>query len=584
MGEAAIFASRLSLIDSSTGHQPITSEDDTTVLACNGEIYNHEELRNGLRKKGHRFKTKTDVEVILHLYEEYGVGFLNMLNGQFAFAIYDTRRRRLLLARDPMGICPLFYTKVPHRVIFASEIKAIVQHPLVVRQVDVIGIDQMLAFPGLVSPRTMFQGIASLPAGHYAEVYGGNIHVREYWDMEYPEIESIAYDKPDSYYAETLCAHIERAVSRRLAADVPVGVCLSGGLDSSLIAVIAGSAMSDSPLKSYAVRFPGLPMCESKHRTVLTQCRSENHMEVDVDCETILNRLFEAVYYSECPLKETYNVASLELAEKVHRSGIKAVLMGEGADELFGGYPGYRFDTIRDRGVPRLGSEVRNRLEADLRQKVWGVESMLYESHLLESRASRRALYSQELASVLQEEDAYDVGVIRKERLQNRHMVHQRSYLDIKLRLCDHLVSDHGDRMCMANSVEARYPFLDKDMLEFVKEIPPYLMVNDRYEKYVLRKAGEAMLPKGVCWRPKYAFHAPGSHMLLQKKEGAFDEFLSYEAIKAQGYFDPDVVRELARRQACRPDALSIPNETDVMMFVITFGMFLKAFNMPPLG
>jgi asparagine synthase (glutamine-hydrolysing) len=245
---------RLAIIDPVGGDQPLFNEDRSVVSICNGEIFNYRELRDGLMKRGHTFKTSCDVEVLAHLYEESGAGFLNQLNGQFAFAIYDRKQKRLLLARDHFGINPLFYTVAGNVLIFGSEIKAILQHPLVRPEVNLGGLDQIMSFPGLVSPQTMFKGIYSLKSGHCLIVSNGEVRVSEYWDLDYPECGEVSYDKPESYYVERLSELFERSVAYRLQADVPVGFYLSGGLDSSMIAAMI-SRLSTQKRHAFSISF-----------------------------------------------------------------------------------------------------------------------------------------------------------------------------------------------------------------------------------------------------------------------------------------------------------------------------------------
>src|SRR5215208_5470507 len=220
---------RLSIMDPEGGDQPLYNEDGSVVVVCNGELYNYRQLRTDLKDRGHTFKTNCDVEILPHLYEEMGVALLNELNGQFAFAIYDSRDRHLLLARDHFGVNPLFYTISDDVLIFASEIKAILEHPLARKEVDPTGLDQVLTFPGLVSPRTAFKGIESLKSGHYISVKERNVSVREYWDLDYPKVGEACYDKPEAYYVNNLGDLLTEAVMYRLQSDVPVGFYLSGG-------------------------------------------------------------------------------------------------------------------------------------------------------------------------------------------------------------------------------------------------------------------------------------------------------------------------------------------------------------------
>src|ERR1700733_15131878 len=221
--DAGLGFRRLSIIDLKTGDQPLFNEDRSVVLTCNGEIYNYIELRDTLEKGGHQFRTNTDVEVLVHLFEDEGTAFLSRLNGQFAFVVYNVKDKTLFLARDQFGICPLYYTEVAGLFIYASEIKAILEHPMVAREVDLTGLDRVLTLPGAISPRTVFKNIYSVPPGHYVVVKNNDVAVREYWDLEYPRIEEADDGKPEAYYVETLKDLFERSVRYRLQADVPVG-------------------------------------------------------------------------------------------------------------------------------------------------------------------------------------------------------------------------------------------------------------------------------------------------------------------------------------------------------------------------
>src|SRR5215216_2349 len=260
---------RLAIIDIEGGDQPIYNEDHSIVLVCNGEIYNYRQLRHDLEQKGHLFRTDCDVEVLVHLYEEFGTGFLSKLNGQFAFVIYDMNQQKLFMARDQFGINPLYYTLVDDVLIFASEIKAILKHPLARREVDLTGLDQVLSFPGLISPRTMFQDIHSLDSGHYLEVKGATVQVNQYWDLEYPTMEEATYDRSESYYIQELTSFFAESVKYRLQADVPVGFYLSGGLDSSLTGAMIKKVSPDVTRHSFSIAFADKEICESKYQRAM---------------------------------------------------------------------------------------------------------------------------------------------------------------------------------------------------------------------------------------------------------------------------------------------------------------------------
>src|SRR5919109_641815 len=337
---------RLSIIDLEGGDQPLYNEDRSIVLMCNGEIFNYCELRNILIRKGHVFRTKSDVEVLVHLYEEEGEDFLNKLNGQFSFVIYDRKEKKLFLARDHFGINPLFYTVANGMFIFASEIKSILEHPLVRREVDLTGLDQILSFPGLVSPRTMFKDIESLKSGHHIIVNGSNIKITEYWDLDYPKIGEIPYDRPESYYVDRLRELLSQSIRYRLQADVPVGFYLSGGLDSSLIAAMIKNILPNVKRHSFSIGFTDTDMeiNETTYQKIMTKRVESIHHEIIFEWNEISERLPNVIYQCECPVKESYNTCSMALSEATRNNGITVVLTGEGSDELFAGYIGYRFD------------------------------------------------------------------------------------------------------------------------------------------------------------------------------------------------------------------------------------------------
>lgn len=573
---------RLKIIDPEGGDQPLYNEDQSIVLICNGEIYNYLELRKELLQKGHAFRTRVDVEVLLHLYEEEGLDLLAKLNGQFAFVIYDRKKKILFLARDHIGINPLYYTIVNGVLIFASEIKAILQHPLVTSEVDLTGLDQLLSFPGLVSPRTMFKGIQSLPSGHCLTVIDGHVQVREYWDLDYPRSTELAYDQPEEFYVDKLKDLFACAVSYRLQADVPVGLYLSGGLDSSLMASMINSVSPRSSRHSFSIAFADKEICESSYQRLIANRIGSQHHETVFTWSEISEKLQAMIYHCECPVKETFNTCSLALSAAAKSAGISVVLGGEGADELFAGYMGYRFDQSNIRKVKNYDLETIQ--EDELREKLWGDKDIFYEVDQYALRETKSAIYSPAVNESFADFDCTNFKLINQEKLKGRHPIHQRSYLDFKLRLSDHLLSEHGDRMVMANAVEGRYPFLDIDLVEFAREIPPNLKLNGYTEKYILKRVAADLVPKQIIKREKFGFRAPGSPYLLRQNIGWINDLLSYERIRSEGYFNPDVVESLKAQYSELDFNLNPHLETDLLLIVLTFGIFLELFNLPSLN
>ncbi len=579
----ALGFTRLSIIDLEGGMQPIYNEDDSLIMICNGEIFNYIELRQELEGRGHTFKTGTDVEVIIHLYEEKGLEFLNQLNGQFAFAIYDFRQHRLFCARDHFGIIPFFYTTIDGVFVFASEIKAILEHPQVEIELDLVGLDQIFSFPALIGSRTMFKNIHGLENGHYLMARDSD-HIKsvEYWDLVYPEIGHIAFREDENYYIEGLAELIGQSVRLRLRADVPVGFYISGGLDSSIVAAKVRELTPHIKRYSFSVDFEEKDKSEVRYQRIMADFIQSHHFEKLFLFADISRRLRRVVYHAEYPLKETYNTASLALSESARARNIKVVLVGEGADEWFAGYPGYKFDRFRQMRNRCLSQESLR--ERKINGEIWGDENLYFEINQGEMQKIKKALYSDHLNELYGEFDCLKHGVVNKERLANRDILHKRSYLDYKLRLVSHLIADHGDRMAYANSVEARYPFLDKNLVEFAAGIPPGLKLKEYEEKYILKRVARDMIPAEIIRREKFAFHAPGSPYLLKRDIEYIHDLLSFETIKRQGYFNPHTVEKLKEQYTHEKFRLNIPYESDLLIIVITFGIFLEEFKIPPLS
>jgi asparagine synthase (glutamine-hydrolysing) len=576
---------RLGIVDPVHGRQPMYNEDETIVLVCNGELYDYAEIRCALEERGHTLRSNCDVEVLAHLYEERELTFLRRLNGQFAFVLYDKRASKLILARDHAGICPLYYSIVDGTIIFASEIKAILAHPLAQREVDLAGLNQMFSLPALVSPTTMFRNIHSLPHGHYLTVQDSSVKLTKYWDLDYPEnIAGADTTKEVDYYAETLRGLLQRAIARRLQADVSVGYYLSGGLDSSLIASTVASLSPCVTRHSFSISLPAHSyMSEAPYQRHLAQQLRSVHHEIALDIQDIGARIPAAVYHSECPLKETYNTASLALSESAHAASIPVVLSGEGADELFAGYPGYQFDFLRTKSVSS-GGGAGTSIDDCNRKKLWGDSNIYYMDDTGEHNHVKTSLYSSAVRAYLDEQEPDALCIVDKARLIGRHPIHQRSYLDFVIRLSGHLLADHGDRMAMANTVEARYPFLDLDVIEFATRIPPALKFNGQTGKYVLKAAAHGLVPDTIIERQKFPFSTPGSPDLVRHDIGWINDVLHADVLRRQGYFDAAAVDRIRSRYSSPAFELLPAFDEDWLLLVLTFGLLLDSFQLPNLN
>jgi len=571
---------RLSIIDVKNGHQPFYSADGSVVMICNGEIYNHNELRKELKTKGYSFNTNCDVEVIVNLYLEYGYKFIKRLNGQFAFAIFDKKKKSLLLARDHFGICPLFYTHTDGLLIFGSEIKAILKHPEVRKQVNLEGLDQILTFPGMVSPVTMFTGIKSIPPGHFVSMNQDILSVNEYWDLEYQDINSAGEQHTESYYIEKLDELLQESVRYRLSSEVPIGYYLSGGLDSSLVGSLMHKVGKGNRYPSFSIVFPGDDeFDEQKHQAQLSTYLNGTNYRTVFNSQEVEKRLKAAVWSSESPLKETYNTCSLALSQSVKENGVKVILSGEGADELLGGYIGYRFDKQRQKNIGV--KEIHEELEDEYRLRLWGDKDFFYEKDYYEFSSVKKSLYSKAVRGDFKRFDAVGALQINRKKITNKHVLHQRSYIDFKLRLGDHLIADHCDRVCYANSIEGRFPFLDINVVEFIRTIPPELKLNGLIEKYILKQVAKKYIPQEIVNRQKFGFIAPGSPALLRQNVEWINDLLSYHQIKRQGFFDPNMIERLKLQYAQKDFRLNLPYDSDLLIVVITFNIFLELFDMP---
>ncbi|MFL6244441.1 MAG: asparagine synthase (glutamine-hydrolyzing) [Thermoanaerobaculia bacterium] len=565
-------ARRLSIVDLAGGHQPHANEDGSIVSVCNGEIYNFPELRHQLEQHGHTFRSRCDVEVLVHLYEEHGAALAEQLNGQFAFAVFDRRKRELLLARDHVGIAPLFYTVIAGTLLFASEIKALLAYPGVIAEVNPEGLDQLLTFPGLVSPTTMFRGIHALPPGHILLARDGVVTTRQYWDLVYPEAGQHG-GGDEREYALALEERLTDAVERRLMADVPVGFYLSGGLDSSFIGALVQKQRPSQRFHSFSIAFPQSQIDERPSQRLMAARLGTIHHETEFDRADIIDRLQAAVLHAETPLKESYNTCSLALSSLVRSSGLKVVLTGEGADELFAGYVGYRFDAARVRSA---ANDVETMLENELREELWGDAGFFYERDYASFRELKAGIYASDVAAALPSFESTRKPLIDLDKVRNRDPLHRRSYIDFKLRLADHLLADHGDRIAYASSIEARYPFLDRGVIDLARTIPPSLLIRNDTEKYLLREAARPHLPPEILSREKFGFVAPASPYLLSRHVDWIEDLLSPATIRRQGWFDPATVERLKSRAA--KAEINTTFETDLLMIVLTFGIFYETF------
>ncbi len=560
---------RLSIVDVAHGAQPLSNEAEDVWVVYNGEVFNYVELRQELEAQGHAFRTRTDTEVLVHAYEEYGDAFVERLNGQFAFALWDARRRRLLLCRDPAGIAPLFYTTAGARLYFASEVKGLLHGASRPARLDPEGLDQILTFWAPVAPRTPFAGIQQLVPGTRLVVENGRVQHSRYWQLSYPRRgEHPVGDEATAVRAirETL----SNATRLRLRADVPVAAYVSGGFDSSVIAALA--VEGGASLRTFSLAFEDELLDERPYQEQVVRALGSEHASVTCRSADLWPLFESAVWHAEAPLVRSAPLPMLQLSRSVHDAGYRVVLTGEGADEFFGGYDLFKELKIRRFWSKQPDSTVRSRLFERLypylarspakagafARGFFGAglaepDAPLF-SHLTRMAATSRVktLFSKELVSELGEGAREELLQTLPADFAHWDALNRAQYLEATLLLPGYLLASQGDRMLMASSVEGRYPFLDPDLIALSTRVDPRLLMAGLREKHVLKRAFEGVVPRAITHRAKQPYRAPHLNPLQTQGRHAemLRELLSPALVAAYGYFDAAKVSWLLRKTA----------------------------------
>lgn len=562
---------RLSIIDLSTGQQPMCNEDNSLWIVFNGEIFNYIELRKELVSRGHRFRTISDTEVILHLYEEKGCGALDELNGQFAFAIWDTNRKELFLARDRMGIRPLYYTHVGKDWVFGSEVKAIFAHPDVTRKIDPVALDDIFTFWLPLSPRTTFEGISEVPPAHSLTIDEHGARLQRYWEL--PEETDPHGLHDESYYAEALRELMVDSIRLQLRADVPVGAYLSGGLDSSVIASLIRQ-FTPNPLRTFSIRFEDPEFDESDKQKIMSDYLGTEHSSFNCGYGDIANKFPEVIWHTETPILRTAPVPLFLLSRLVRESSYKVVLTGEGSDEILAGYDLFKEAKVRrfmeaspESGMrPLLLNKLYPYLQNSPTRSVAYAKAffgapispfpMEFHSHAPRWNMTSmiKGFYSRDLRDEVASSSAPE-RIARQfrwgERSKRLDPLTWSQEIEIKTLLPSYLLSSQGDRMLMGNSVEGRFPFLDHRVVEFAMRIPPNIRMKGLTEKYILRKSMAGLLPKEIKEMTKRPYQAPDAKSFLGVAVSEVaKEMLSRNCISRKGYFDPILTEGLVKK--CR--------------------------------
>ena len=562
---------RLSIIGLADGKQPIASEDHGVVAVFNGEFFDYPEVKQFLEAKGHQFRTHCDTELIPHLWEDYQEEMFEHLRGQFALAVWDQRRRTLVLARDRFGICPLYWTRQTSAdgdwLLFASEIKALLASGLVTARPDLKGIDQVFHFFAVPGPATCFEGIQLLQPGNYLRVDLGRdgesakIHKRVYWAIDFPD-----QGQEETGDPKKLVDEFERlmlaSVERRLRADVPVVSYLSGGIDSSAVVAMAAKVRGE-PIPTFTIQIMTPHLDETSQAAIVSRHINSEPIVVQVGDSEVLNTYPELIRATEAPVIDTSSTALLMLAREVNRRGYKVALTGEGSDEWLAGYAWYKFHRLFSffDVIPglKLGHAVRRLL-------YWMVgASPVAKQHIKEIRES--------LGDHSAFHDIYSVMTISRFRFLTDDTLRQlgghNPYLELepnldrmrrwdplnrglywagRIHLAGHLLSLKGDRVAMNSSVETRYPFLDEDVFAFLAKLHPRWKLRGFRDKYILRLLGERYLPREIAWRPKGMFRAPLDSFFAHKVPPFVDQLLSEESLRKTGWFNIAEVQHWRQR------------------------------------
>lgn len=574
---------RLSIIDLNTGHQPISNEDGTIWIVFNGEIYNYKELREELQAKGHIFKTQTDTEVIVHLFEEFGESCVERLRGMFAFAIWDERQRVLFMARDRVGIKPLYYWLTDKCLVFGSEIKAILADPEVKPHILPQMIDRFLTYYYLPGEETLFSNIRKLAPGSYAVVKDGKVRIKEYWDLEFaPREQSIKEAE------ERLVEFLEEAVRSHMVSDVPVGFLLSGGVDSTAMLGFA-VGKTDRPLSSFTLGFSAAGVVDERPFAILAARRyGSDHHEMTISAQEFADFLPKYSWHMEEPVCEPTAVA-LYYVSQLASKFVKVLISGEGGDEAFAGYPNYRnllwLERLKSAAGPFKGSLasfvslLSNSVRSRQLQKyapLMNVPPAAYYYSRISSPGTFfnrhfSDLYSREFAHLVNKE--YSVSATKRYLASGskRGLVNQMLYVDTKTALPDDLLLK-ADKMTMANSVELRVPLLDHKLLEFAASLPERFKVRGFTTKYIAKRALRKRVPREILDRKKVGFPVPyGAWLKTELKDMVQDILLDRETV-ARGYFDQKCVEKLIKEHS---DSERYPKE---ILSLVSLELWHRAF------
>jgi asparagine synthase (glutamine-hydrolysing) len=551
---------RLSIIDLHTGEQPVYSEDRSIVVVMNGELYNFREVRSDLEKRGHQFETNTDTEILPHLYEEYGEAMLEHINGMFAFALWDKRRQKLLIARDRFGEKPLYYGVFGGKLIFASEPKVLLANPAVKAEINLDSLRSYLSFDYVPAPNSIYKGISKLPAAHFLTVEKGEIKTRRYWNLTWQK-SSTNLSLSDS--ADKLRELLADAVRMRLVSDVPLGILLSGGVDSSTVAALA-TQFSTEKVKTFSIGFEEDSFDESKYARQVASHLNTEHYEDKLSVEKAADLILEIGTWLDEPLSDGSLIPTLLLSRFVKKH-VTVALGGDGGDEIFAGYPMYYAHKVADiyGKVPRflrngLIEPIVNNLPVSNRNMSFDYKAKRFVAASKYDLVTRHHSFFgsfsiDEQQGLLNREvlaaTSNDIYKGAKDLLKITDApteIEQMQFLDINYYMAEDILTK-VDRASMAVSLEVRAPFLDPRVAQFAAQLPLEYKLKGSKGKYILKKAVEPLLPKNILHRPKKGFGIPIAEWLKGRLNPLMHDLLAPDRVKNQGLFDEKFVQKLIK-------------------------------------
>ncbi len=563
---------RLSIIDlSPAGHQPMRGCTDRVWLVFNGEIYNHAELRAGLEQRGHTYASRTDSETILHLYEERGLDFVEEIEGDFAIALWDADRERLVLARDRAGVKPLYFYQQDGRFLFASEIKAILEHPAVTPEVNEEALYHYLTFVTTPAPQTLFQGVQKLPAGHMLVVNrDGTARMTQYWDA-LPPVSPIV--RSEAEHQKNILELLRSSIKKRMMADVPFGVFLSGGVDSSANVALMSELMT-RPVRTFTVGFHDTDeLNELESARAISERFGTDHHEVMIGREEMQKFLPELIFHQDEPIADPVCVPLYYVSRLARDTGTIVVQVGEGSDEIFGGYDWFRmYLQIEERfwrhaqrlpvsarraaavlAKPLVNKVLKKRMANELVRRLGANESLFWGGAVVFDETMKASVLSAERRGRYNGLSTYDVVREYQQQIATARpesdYAARMTYLELKLRLPELLLM-RVDKITMATSVEARVPFLDQHLIEYAMGLPRNLKVKGATGKHILKRALESVLPADVLYKPKRGFGAPINEWFRGPGGDGLVKQLMSSSIRERNFFDYSFVQRMADEHA----------------------------------